>query len=151
MKSVKGLFKKLATGLTSIVTGGIKTAFRGISKVFGGIVSGLKWTTKKLASFLKSPLKIIGEFLKKVLLSPFGLYAIGYIAGWMYKKFIKPLWDWAKPIREAISKWFGGEISFKDTLKTIGGHIWDGLKISWNAVSKTWQDSIKPAIKNYLT
>lgn len=151
MKSVKGFFKKLATGLTSIVTGGIKTAFKGISKVFGGIVSGLKWTTKKLASFLKSPLKIIGEFLKKVLLSPFGLYAIGYIAGWMYKKFIKPLWDWAKPIREAISKWFGGEISFKDTLKTIGGHIWDGLKISWNAVSKTWQDSIKPAIKNYLT
>ena len=114
MKSVKGLFKKLATSLTSIVSGGIKIAFRGISKVFGGIVSGLKGTTKKLASFLKSPLKIVGEFLKKVLLSPFGLYAIGYLAGWMYKKFIKPLWDWAKPIREAISKWFGGEISFKE-------------------------------------
>ena len=151
MKSVKGLFKKLATGLISIVTRGIKIAFRGISKVFGGIASGLKWTTKKLAGFLKSPLKIVGEFFKKVLLSPFGLYTIGYIAGWMYKKFIKPLWDWAKPIREAISKWFSGEISFKDTLKTISGHIWDGLKTSWNAVSQTWQNSIKPAIKDYLT
>ena len=151
MKSDKGLFKKLATGLISIVTRGIKIVFRGISKVFGGIASGLKWTTKKLAGFLKSPLKIVGEFFKKVLLSPFGLYAIGYIAGWMYKKFIKPLWDWAKPIREAISKWFSGEISFKDTLKTISGHIWDGLKTSWNAVSQTWQNSIKPAIKDYLT
>lgn len=150
MKSVKGLFKKLATGLTSIVTGGIKTAFRGISKVFGGIVSGLKWTTKKLASFLKSPLKIIGEFLKKVLLSPFGLYAIGYIAGWMYKKFIKPLWDWAKPIREAISKWFGGEISFKE----MAGQIWTHLKATWDKTIKPWMTNevwkpIKAAIVDF--
>lgn len=137
MKSVKGLFKKLATSLTSIVSGGIKIAFRGISKVFGGIVSGLKWTTKKLASFLKSPLKIVGEFLKKVLMSPFGLYAIGYLAGWMYKKFIKPLWDWAKPIREAISKWFGGGISFKE----MAGQIWTHLE-------KTWNDTIKPWMTN---
>lgn len=150
MKSVKGFFKKLATGLTSIVTGGIKTAFRGISKVFGGMVSGLKWTTKKLASFLKSPLKIIGEFLKKVLLSPFGLYAIGYIAGWMYKKFIKPLWDWAKPIREAISKWFGGEISFKE----MAGQIWTHLKATWDKTIKPWMTNevwkpIKAAIVDF--
>ena len=133
MKSVKGLFKKLASGITGLVSGGIKLAFKGVTKIFGGLVSGLKWTTKKLASFLKSPLKIVGEFLKKVLLSPFGLYAIGYLAGWMYKKFIKPLWDWAKPIREAISKWFGGEISFKE----MAGQIWTHLK-------KTWDDTIKP-------
>lgn len=150
MKSVKGLFKKLATGLTSIVSGGIKIAFRGISKVFGGIVSGLKWTTKKLASFLKSPLKIVGEFLKKVLLSPFGLYAIGYLAGWMYKKFIKPLWDWAKPIREAISKWFGGKISFKE----MAGQIWTHLKTTWDETIKPWMTNevwkpIKAAIVDF--
>ena len=150
MKSVKGLFKKLATSLTSIVSGGIKIAFRGISKVLGGIVSGLKWTTKKRESFLKAPLKIVGEFLKKVLLSPFGLYAIGYLAGWMYKKFIKPLWDWAKPIREAISKWFGGEISFKE----MAGQIWTHLKTAWDETIKPWMTNevwkpIKAAIVDF--
>lgn len=131
---------KIISGITSIITGTIKIAFKtitgivkgiytGISKVVTGIFNvGIKplltdiWgVTKRLASGIWDGLM---AFVK----TPAGMMALGFLSGLLYKKLIKPFWE--NKLRP-----------FVDRVTEIFGEVWDGKLTIWQGIKKLiWED-----------
>ena len=131
--------KRISAGIVAGVVGAVAAITVGIKKTFGAVFSGLKAISGGLFRLFKKPAGVVGDLLKNLIATPGGMFAIGWIAGYVWKKLLKPLWDWAKPIRDAIGEWFGGKLSFKDMI----GKIWSHLE---GPVGRLW-DSLKEHIK----
>ncbi len=119
--------KRISASIVAGVVGAISLITVGIKKTFGALFSGLKAISSGLFKLFKKPAGVIGDLLKNLIATPGGMFAIGWIAGYVWKKWLKPLWDWAKPIRDAIGEWFGGKISFKDMIEKVWSHLKGGI------------------------
>lgn len=153
--------KRISAGIVAGVVGAISAITIGIKKTFGAVFTGLKAISGGLFRLFKKPVGVIGDLLKNLIATPGGMFAIGWIAGYAWKKWLKPLWDWLKPIRETIGEWFGGKISFKDMIGKIWSHLKSGV-IKWfsdnwetisNTVSNIWNWTKDFALKawNYIS
>lgn len=138
--------KRISAGIVAGVVRAVAAITVGIKKTFGAVFSGLKAISGGLFKLFKKPVSILGDLLKNLFATPGGMFAIGWIAGYVWKKWLKPLWDWAKPIRDAIGEWFGGKLSFKDMIGKIWNHIKGGIVQMIEGIkdwfSKNWE-SIK--------
>ena len=134
--------KRISASIVAGVVGAVAAITVGIKKTFGAVLSGLKAISGGLFRLFKKPAGVIGDLLKNLIATPGGMFAIGWIAGYVWKKWLKPLWDWAKPIRDAIDEWFGGKISFKDMIDKIWSHLKGGILQMINGIidwfSKNW-------------
>ena len=138
--------KRISAGIVAGVVGAVAAITVGIKKTFGAVFSGLKAISGGLFRLFKKPVGVVADLLKNLIATPGGMFAIGWIAGYVWKKWLKPLWDWAKPIRDAIGEWFGGKLSFKDMIGKIWSHIKGGIVQMIEGIkdwfSKNWE-SIK--------
>lgn len=138
--------KRISAGIVAGVVGAVAAITIGIKKTFGAVFSGLKAISGGLFRLFKKPAGVVGDLLKNLIATPGGMFAIGWITGYVWKKWLKPLWDWAKPIRDAIGEWFGGKLSFKDMIGKIWSHIKGGIVQMIEGIkdwfSKNWE-SIK--------
>jgi len=122
-EKMSGLSKKLESlSLSNIMAGiggGLIKLLNPISMITGTLSmvwKGVWGLTKWAAGGLFS---ILGKFFK----TPAGLFAIGYMIGYAYTKWIKPWWD--NIAKTEIGKWMSGEKSFLDAVdgiirKTLG-------------------------------
>lgn len=143
--------KRISAGVVGAVVGSVALVTGGLKKTFGAIFGGLKSISSGLFKLFKKPASVIGDLLKNIFTTPGGMFAIGWIAGYVWQRWLKRLWDWMKPIRETIWEWFGGKISFKDMCGKIWDHISGGFKSiidgvtnwftkNWGSITKTASD-----------
>jgi len=116
-KSIKSLsfgniMSSIGGGLMNILSGPLGWITGSLSKLWGGVCGLTKWAAGGLFS-------ILGKFFK----TPAGLFAIGYMIGYAYTKWIKPWWN--NIAKTEIGKWLNGEQGFLDMMsntikKTLG-------------------------------
>ena len=133
--------KRISAGIVAGVVGAVAAITVGIKKTFGAVFSGLKAISGGLFRLFKKPAGVVGDLLKNLIATPGGMFAIGWIAGYVWKKWLKPLWDWAKPIRDAIGEWFGGKLSFKDMIGKVWSHLKGGILQIIDGVRKWFSDN----------
>jgi len=110
-KSIKSLslgniMSSVGSGLMSLLSGPFGMITGALSKLWSGVCGLMKWAAGGLFS-------IIGKFFK----SPVGLFAVGYIAGYVWTKWLKPWWD--NIAKSEIGKFMTGEQGFKTTIANI--------------------------------
>lgn len=141
--------KRISAGIVAGVVGAIAAITVGIKKTFGAVFTGLKAISGGLFRLFKKPAGVIGDLLKNLIATPGGMFAIGWIGGYIYQKWLKPLWDWMEPIRITLGQWFGSKITFEDACKKIGNHLLSRLLTAWEGLKGIWENAKEP-IKDFL-
>lgn len=110
---------------------------------FANLWAGVKIITGYTLRTLKYVAGGIWGGLLKFIKSPAGLFTVGYLLGYAWARWIKPLWDsfWPKnlkPALQSIADWLHGKKSFTAALVDAFKHIteplttwWDGHVIPW--------------------
>lgn len=132
--------KRISAGVVGAVVGAVSLVTVGLKKTFGAVFSGLKSISSGLLKLFRKPVSVIGDLLKNIFMTPGGMFAIGFIAGYVWERWLKRLWEWMKPIREAIGEWFGGKISFKEMCGKIWDHISESVKTLWEPLKNNLTD-----------
>ena len=122
----KSILLTLGYGVKSFVTWAVK----GIFGVIKTTIKGIWNVTKKIFGLIKTGVTSLISRIKIFLMTPAGAYIVGFVAGLVWFKLIKPVVDWVKDKIKKLLKLMGYESL--DELKADKDKILKDLRVKYS-------------------
>ena len=158
---IKGVTKLAFKALTFPLKLISKFVIQPIFKALGNAVSFLMKPLTSIKSAIGNVLSKVGKVLSNMFFSfiktPAGMFALGYVIGFVYFKWIKPFWSkHISPMIDKVTNWWNESLTYdnfkkglidwwKETNPKLKSYIFG--KESEN---KSWFDLVKEAISNVV-